>query len=592
MSNEILDVAIIGAGAAGTYTAWRLANDKTQDPKKVKLFDFLKIDGKAHVGGRLWSTHLPGLGHTRKAEIGGMRFLTSQTIVTEIIPTLGFTSVPFDVDSKDNLFNLRSTILRTDEITDPSKVPFNLAPLERGMSPGGLLLYAIETIVPNAPYLTAEEWINVKKNFKVNGSYLYELGFWNLLELVLSEEGYQYVYSGQGYNTIPSNWNAADAMEWVLEDFAADVSYRYLKEGYQSLPIKLLDEAINKGIGFQEKSKLKKWSKREDGIIELLFESTDEGAEDFTVLTKKLVIAAPKKSLELIEMPKTEEMEVFYDELLPAVDSQPMFKFFVGYKYPWWRTLGMSSGRTITDNPLRQVYYWGSNYQKFFDKAPEETDGIANDPENSVIMVYLDGRDVSYWQPLFELLEINSKMLNVHSENDFDVLKVHSADLSTFLVDIKQELSTELQELKNSTNGVEEGALKKLLKQSDVIGKKLHHVERSKAAMDTLLETISTLLMRTHGIGFIPEPYTLAYADWTADPFGGAYSLWKPGFKSWEVTKDIIKPAKDTEVYIVGEAYSLKQGWVEGAFETAEQMLETYFGLEKPDWLSKTYKIE
>ena len=127
MSNEILDVAIIGAGASGTYTAWRLANDKNQDPAKVTLFDFLKIDNKAHVGGRLWSTHLPGLGHTRKAEIGGMRFLTSQTIVTNIIPELGFTSVPFDVDSIDNLFNLRSKVLRTSEITDPDKIPYNLA---------------------------------------------------------------------------------------------------------------------------------------------------------------------------------------------------------------------------------------------------------------------------------------------------------------------------------------------------------------------------------------------------------------------------------------------------------------------------------
>tara|TARA_R110000787_G_scaffold32138_7_gene84941 strand:+ start:1524 stop:3299 length:1776 start_codon:yes stop_codon:yes gene_type:complete len=591
MSNEILDVAIIGAGASGTYTAWRLANDKNQDPAKVTLFDFLKIDNKAHVGGRLWSTHLPGLGHTRKAEIGGMRFLTSQTIVTNIIPELGFTSVPFDVDSIDNLFNLRSKVLRTSEITDPDKIPYNLAPLERGMSPGGLLLYAVETLVPNAPYLTSEEWLDVKMNFKVNGCHLYELGFWNLLEMILSEEGYEYVYSGQGYNTIPSNWNAADAMEWILEDFAADVSYRYLKEGYQELPKKLLAQAMKKGVKFQEHSKLRKWAKRDDGIIELTFESTDKKGGEFKVYTKKLVIAAPKKSLELIEMPKTKDMDIFYNQLLPSVEPQPMFKFFLGYKYPWWRTLGMSSGRTITDNPLRQIYYWGSNYQKFFSEAPEKTEGIPNDPENSVLMIYLDGRDVSYWQPLFELMNIHSSMLNLHSENDFDVLKVHSKDLNSFLVDIKEELSVELKELK-STNETPEEAIKELVKRSKVVERKLHSVERNQAALDNLLHTISVLLMRAHGINFIPEPYTFAYADWTANPFGGAYNLWKSGYKSWEVTKDIIKPVKNTEVYIVGEAYSVKQGWVEGALETAEQMLQTYFELEEPVWLGKSYKIE
>jgi len=596
-NKNILDIAIIGTGAAGTYAAWRFAKDSNYDVNKIKLFDFLKIDGKAHVGGRLWSTHLPGLGYTRKAEIGGMRFLTSQTIVTNIIPELDFTSVPFDVDSKNNLFNLRNKVLRTSEITDPHKVPFDLAPLEKGMSPGALLLYAVETIVPNAPYLTAEEWEDVKENFTVNGLNLYQLGFWNLLQLVLSEEGYQYVYSGQGYNTIPSNWNAADAMEWILEDFGADVSYRYLKEGYQELPKRLQQRSEEKGVEFVKNMKLLKWEKdpEDKEIIKLTFENTKDKKEE-TIYTKKLVLATPRKSLELIDMPETKdlpEMEPFYNELVPSVEPQPMFKFFLGYKYPWWRALGMTSGRTITDNPLRQVYYWGANYQKFFDTAPEKTGGTENDPQNSVLMVYLDGRDVSFWQPLFELIDLHKKMLNIKSEDDFDVLKVQSFDLNNLLEEIKDSLALpeaeliEMEDIKLK-NGIKDHLLK------SEVGRKIHRINQKKDAIDNVINTISTLLMRAHGIGFIPDPYTFAYADWTADPFGGAYNLWKPGFKSWEVTKKMIKPIKGSEVYVIGEAYSLKQGWVEGAFETAEQMLETYFGLDKPTWLpnTKSYKIE
>jgi len=592
MSDEILDVAIVGAGAAGTYTAWRLANDKNQDSSKVKVFDYLKIDGKPHIGGRLWSTHLPGLGYTRKAEMGGMRFLTSQEIVVNVVEQLKLTSVPFDVDSIDNLYNLRAEVLRTSEITDPDKVPYKLAPLERGKSPGSLLIYAVETIVPNAPYLTSEEWVEVKKNFKVNGRNLYDMGLWNLLEQILSEEGYQYVYDGQGYNTIPSNWNAADALQWILEDFAADVSYRYVQEGYQCVPEKLLAEATESGVGFQENSKLLSWSKGADGIIDLVFESTENGGANFTVKTKKLVLAMPKKALELVKMPQSPDMEMLYDKLLPAVQPQPMFKFFLGYKNPWWRTLGMTSGRTITDNPLRQIYYWGSNYQHFFDSAPDETGGITNDPENSVLMIYLDGRDVSYWQPLFELLNTRGDLLNVNSENHFDVLKVYSANVNSFLGDLKDEIETKLKKLKDYGYGDNRPDIQEIVLQSTTFNAKLDDINQSQAALANLLETITTLLMRAHGVQFIPEPYTFAYADWTADPFGGAYNLWKPGFKSWEVTKDIIKPIEDTEVYIVGEAYSLKQGWVEGAFETAEQMLETYFNLDQPDWLSKSYNIE
>jgi len=580
-----IDIAIIGAGAAGTYTSWRLAKDPSAKDKKIKLFDFLKIDGEAHVGGRLWSMHMKDLEYTRKSEVGGMRYLTSQPIVTNIVPYLDMEDVPFVVDSIDNLFNLRSTILRTSEITDPDKVPFNLAPLERGMSPGGLLLYAVQTVVPNAPYLTAEEWLHVKKTFKANGMYLHELGFWNLLEIVLSEEGYQYVYSGQGYNTIPSNWNAADAMEWILADFGADASYRYLHPGYQELPKTLLSQALeNKNVDFEKNMKLLKWEQLENHgdqyDIKLTFFNTKKKEEEI-VYAERLVIAAPRKSLELIDMPKTQDMDKFYHELLPSVEPQPMFKFFLGYKYPWWRVLGMTSGRTITDNPLRQIYYWGSNYQKFFkppaDKESEEYKKYLEIQQNSVMMIYVDGRDVSYWQPLFELIDIQHKKFGKdnsvsieesgENEDEFDVLKVKFTDLLNLLND---EMSFD-----KSTNFMSSS------------GDKL-------TATKNLINTITILLERAHGINFIPQPYAFVYADWTANPFGGAYNLWKPGYKSWEITKDIIKPSDKSEVYIVGEAYSTKQGWVEGAFETAEQMLETYFDLDRPSWLpeAKSYKIE
>ncbi len=592
MSNDILDIAIIGAGAAGTYAAYRLATDPTYDNSKIKLFDYLKFEGKPHIGGRLWSPHLPGLGYTRKAELGGMRYLTTQEIVTNILPVLNLENVPFDVDSKDNLYNLRDSIIRNDDISNSDNVPYKLSPMEQGMSPGALLIYAIESVVPNAPYLNSAEWLDVKKNFKVDGYHLYELGFWNLLERVLSEEGYQYVLDGQGYNTIPSNWNAADAMEWTLADFGANASYRYVHKGYQELPETLLKIATEAGVGFQEDSKLKKWLRGDDGILELLFESTVEGEPDFTVQAKKLIMAVPKRALELIDMPQDNDSWSFYNELLPAVQPQPMFKFFLGYKYPWWRVMGMTSGRTITSNPLRQIYYWGSNYQRFFKEAPDETGGVPNDPENSIMMIYLDGRDVPFWQPIFELLNINTKMLNVNDETHFDVLKVYTSDVNSFLSDLKEELGQELEEINNQPEAESEVALKERLAHSNVLQSKLEGIENSQAALDQVLITVSTLLRRAHSIQFIPDPYTFAYADWTADPFGGAYNLWKPGYKSWEVTKHMLKPFGETEVYVVGEAYSTKQGWVEGAFETAEQMLETYLGLEKPDWLPNSYNIE
>jgi hypothetical protein len=41
----------------------------------------------------------------------------------------------------------------------------------------------------------------------------------------------------------------------------------------------------------------------------------------------------------------------------------------------------------------------------------------------------------------------------------------------------------------------------------------------------------------------------------------------------------------------VGEAYSYGQGWVEGALDTAESMIEDFFGLKRPAWLPKDYAL-
>ena len=45
------------------------------------------------------------------------------------------------------------------------------------------------------------------------------------------------------------------------------------------------------------------------------------------------------------------------------------------------------------------------------------------------------------------------------------------------------------------------------------------------------------------------------------------------------------KPVADLDIHIVGEAYSYGQGWVEGALDTAESMLQDFFGLKRPHWL-------
>jgi hypothetical protein len=49
------------------------------------------------------------------------------------------------------------------------------------------------------------------------------------------------------------------------------------------------------------------------------------------------------------------------------------------------------------------------------------------------------------------------------------------------------------------------------------------------------------------------------------------------------------KPFEDAPLYIVGEAYSGVQGWVEGALTVAEKVLRDHFNLEEEEWQPKGY---
>lgn len=42
-------------------------------------------------------------------------------------------------------------------------------------------------------------------------------------------------------------------------------------------------------------------------------------------------------------------------------------------------------------------------------------------------------------------------------------------------------------------------------------------------------------------------------------------------------------------MYVCGDCYSTVQGWVEGALNTAEKMLQKHFELAPPAWLGDVY---
>jgi hypothetical protein len=84
LKDNILDVAIVGGGVSGVYSAWRLMTSQTQKSERLEQMlskrgeDRLKIavfEGSHRIGGRLLSVTPPGMPNTR-CELGGMRYMS------------------------------------------------------------------------------------------------------------------------------------------------------------------------------------------------------------------------------------------------------------------------------------------------------------------------------------------------------------------------------------------------------------------------------------------------------------------------------------------------------------------------------------
>jgi monoamine oxidase len=511
-SSAHVDIAIVGGGVAGLYSAWRL---KEAHPRKT----IVVYESDDRTGGRLLTAIPPEAEHLR-AELGGMRYLSTHRIVHALATkVLKLDVQPFPVSVAQNIAYLRGFHFQRQNLDQDLPLPYRLAESERRKTIGAMMGAALEAIVPGILGMKPED--RLKKTYDSSypardGRPLWQWGFWNVLFRVMSAEAYQFVVDASGYDTTVSNWNAADAIPWFLADFGADVKYLYPREGMQAFPDGIRKRFADLGGTILPKHTVKRIAKGR-ATIQLEFDGKAAPVE-----ADDVVLAMPRRALELIDL-----RSLFGDKhqrvtgLIESVAPQPLFKLFACYPWPWWtKLLALKQGQTTTDIPIRQTYYFGTE---------GEQPGADPENENSLLMAtYDDGRNIKYW--IGFLREDKAKPYP-------------------------------------GGGGSSEW-------------------ERNRAP-ETLVDEVHRLLAEVHGVPLdrIPKPYAAAYRDWGLDPYGGGYNLWKIHAKSIDIAPAIVAPVEGLRAYICGEAYSHDQGWVEGALETAEDMLKRCFKLKEPNWL-------
>jgi monoamine oxidase len=520
--NEMLDVAIVGGGVSGVYSGWRLLTRGGR--KRVAVFE-----ASDRIGGRLLSVPAPGIPNM-VAELGGMRILPSvQPRIAALVEELNraggeqIETYPFPVDQPENIAYLRGTHLRLADfgmemqpqpgtpVPQRTPIPYRVGFLERGKTPGAIIINAIEQIVPGitAP-MTEAQRSEITHNAYFDGKPLMQQGFWQVLVRVISGEAYQLALDAGGYQTTLTNWNAADAIPWYLSDFGVNPDYRGFKKGFQQVPLKVARLFQEAGGRVERGAQLAGFAVV-DGGVELRF------SDDRVVRARELVLAMPRRSLELIAGGSPLLQDTNVSRLIKSVTPRPLFKLFTTYADPWWLPAMVVKGRTTTDLPVRQTYYW-----------PTDTGGPATGGPAMLMASYDDGVNIGFWDSFRPKRGVGWR------------------------AGVRE---TQMAYFPNADDDAADPEWK------------------ANAAPQAMVTEVQRQLGLIHGMAYVPRARNAAFRDWGDDPFGGGWNSWNIGVDSRKVKHDILQPAPGAPVYVCGEAYSDAQGWVEGALQTADLML-------------------
>lgn len=537
-ASDDFDVAVIGAGMSGLYTAWRMASEWRASPKLAKLaaarpngqLRICIIESSNRIGGRLDSRIIADMVNV-PAELGGMRYTPGHLIVCQLVKQFALACEPFPM-TKSSQFCMRGARFSEAGVIKGNQVPpYNLEPAELQQTPNQLFNFAIKRACGYQEKWSDANWQWVKENGTFSDAVykqmpFYDIGFWNLLYRTLSNEGYDYVWDGGGYNSNTINWNAAEAMPYMLTDFSVTPKFSRLVGGYHKLPVALTQAVLNLGVPIIGNVRVVRFDTTA-GVTCCQVERTDGSGIKGSFTTQVLVLAMPRRSLELIE----QDCEFFTNErvqfTIQSVLPQPSFKLFMAYENRWWNRTEFFPGPTITDMPLRMTYDFGSE---------SERGGAKDDHRTLLLAGYADMQADSFWS----VLERETPFTKPPSESKI---------------------------------GSEGGAV-------------------PTDTMCRMAESMLQKVMTVDGVApQISKRIGAYFQDWSQEPYGGGYHAWAAHYKAWEIMREVRNPMPDRDIYICGEAYSNGQGWVEGALCTAESILEKFFHFPRLAGVPDSYDL-
>ena len=386
------DTVIVGGGITGLYTCYKLKQLKGTN-HTISLFE-----AAGRFGGRIETVEMGGF----LAEYGPMRFeKLAQPLLMELIAELGLETnffVPYTAaNDPDSLFDL------TYDESGGKRSGSKLTTLEL-LKLGILrLLNASDGDMddPNDPRhrawwatLDEEYYSYVRNKASYNGKYLYEMGFWNALSLVLSHRAVnKIIHYGTFYHVIHFNPNAAEWVIFWLRGLHPDDGLVGIKQGTGSLVqelVRRLDSRSELSVALHLNHRLTALFPQPDGRVLLEFKTDNTTVK---VLAKRVVLALPRYPLMQLRPLLPEHIGELVDSVIPI----PLVKCFFVNESPWWNEFTPPQTRA-SSTPSREIHY---AFRK---------DGSS---KRGIVMVYGDPPSMRYWTPFVQQQEHLKAELNL-----------------------------------------------------------------------------------------------------------------------------------------------------------------------------------
>jgi hypothetical protein len=551
-------VGIVGGGIAGLYCAWHLLDRGY----RVTLYEMLD-----RLGGRIETARELGGETGFTAEFGPMRFEPEiQPLFHDLCKRLDIGLVPFPPPSSDR--DTGPPRLGPDESREGVALPadellklgvFRMFGADPNTEHKPLWLETLDLVPRHRPKgwqhplrdTLDEEWsleaIRAETTvfpgpLRLEGTPWWQLGFWNALSEELSHRAVIYIRdTGTFYHLIPDNPNAVEWAIFWLRLFQLQVvqsedrlHLNTIPTGVYTIVEKLEEELERPEFELKLRHEVVGVSMGSaPGKVRLDVDEKRGGSTRSTVAEfDHVILALPRSPLVRLSEHFPEDIRT---EKLDSVIGFPLLKAFLVVRDPWWQDvpvpseldteeqqelvkkgkIPIMSHRNASTVPTRELHYF----------VRHDTN-----PRTGMVMLYTDHPATEYWKTL----------VRKDGEGKHSSAAIYHA-------------------------GRDNLPLKHAL--LHYLGSDRRRVEAEPSgSVDERVDDATSL-------GTAVDAY--AIHDWSCEPFGAGCHAWKPGVRSFEVRQRLPAFALESanqrvkNVHICGEAYSDYQGFIEGALQTA-----------------------